>query len=374
MKVIIRIFCAVMIVSNIGFGQDVADGKTTDFVFDCRTCHSCDKPTKKDPCLRECPRAALITIHHSPEEGPGRIVMDEFTGRSDMYNPVIFSHRVHAEMSELSGGCALCHHNNPPGHILACRDCHEMDRSRTDISKPDLMASYHRQCIDCHRAWSHTTSCIACHALKSDRSQVQTVLDVPAPEGRVHPKINEPARLVYQTEYDAGKVVTFYHNEHARLFGFECIDCHQRESCISCHDTRKTSEAAEPPHNRCSACHDTENTCNFCHRDDIQSPFNHFKRAQFAIDRYHKNLSCSSCHGSKFKKRKINRACQTCHESWNSNNFDHKITGLALNENHLDIDCEECHKGSIFTGNPDCSSCHDEETVYPKNKPGRKIF
>ena len=164
MKLLVPLFFLVYGLINTGLAQKLEKTKTSDFVFDCRTCHICEKPTKKNPCLRECPRAELITIHHSPEEGPDRIVMDQFIVVSDKYNPVLFSHRVHSEMSEMSGGCALCHHNNPPGHILSCRECHEINRLRDDVSMPDLMAAYHRQCMDCHIEWSHNVSCTDCHA------------------------------------------------------------------------------------------------------------------------------------------------------------------------------------------------------------------
>jgi len=301
--------------------------------------------------------------------------MDEFISSSDLYVPVEFSHRVHAEMSEMAGGCALCHHNNPPGHILPCRDCHEMDRLRSDISKPDLMASYHRQCMDCHREWSHTTSCTSCHALKSSKEQMTSLVDTMESMTRIHPEIVEPARLLYQTDCDEGEVVTFYHNEHVQLFGLECIDCHQRESCVKCHDKRETEVEAEVSHDRCSDCHDTEmeDNCNSCHLNKAKSPFNHFQRTRFAIDGFHKDLNCNTCHGHKLKVLKLDKECNSCHESWNSENFNHSITGFILDENHFDNDCEDCHLERKFNKNPDCESCHEDEYSYPGNKPGKKI-
>lgn len=32
--------------------------------IECKRCHSCDFPTKKNPCLIACPRNELITIEH----------------------------------------------------------------------------------------------------------------------------------------------------------------------------------------------------------------------------------------------------------------------------------------------------------------------
>src|SRR5476651_1581789 len=35
--------------------------------IDCKSCHSCEYPTKQDACLVMCPRSN-ISVHHSPEE------------------------------------------------------------------------------------------------------------------------------------------------------------------------------------------------------------------------------------------------------------------------------------------------------------------
>jgi hypothetical protein len=365
MKYLILYTCLLLIFAVRGFTQE---SSSEDFVFDCRTCHACDKPTKKDPCLKECPRAELITIHHTAEEGPGQILMDEFSEISDQYGPVMFSHRVHSEMSEMAGGCALCHHNNPPGHILACRYCHEKQRARTDVSTPDLMAAYHRQCMDCHRAWTHDVSCVSCHALHTEAPRSTE----PESTGRIHPKIEEPDRLVYETGYEDGEVVTFYHNEHVSLFGFECRDCHRKESCVRCHDQRKTEKKDLQLHDRCSTCHDTEDDCVHCHRSDIQPPFDHSRQTRFKLGAFHKDLPCKNCHGRKFKRLKPGRACVDCHASWTPETFDHKVTGLLLNEIHREIDCEECHAGRAYDEKPGCTACH-EDLAYPAAVPGKRV-
>jgi len=174
MKKIIGIFCVIIFAVNITFAQQAKNEDHEKFVFDCSTCHICEKPTKKNPCLKECPRFELITIHHSPEEGPEVIIMDGKYEGNDIYDKVIFTHRLHAEMSGMSSGCAMCHHYNPPGSILPCKDCHEIERSRRDITKPDLKGAYHRQCMNCHREWEHTVDCISCHELREDGKPEQT--------------------------------------------------------------------------------------------------------------------------------------------------------------------------------------------------------
>ena len=139
----------------------------------CNTCHSCEVPTKTEPCLRACPREFMITEEHQPEEGPEVVVMHKLDDYSDdIYEDVKFSHRLHAEMAGMSGGCEMCHHYNPPGEILACQDCHEPQRKRADIMKPDLKGAYHRQCIDCHRTWSHEVECLSCHPPKGTENKI----------------------------------------------------------------------------------------------------------------------------------------------------------------------------------------------------------
>ena len=36
----------------------------------CSTCHSCEIPTKENPCLKPCPRESMIKIDQTPAEGP----------------------------------------------------------------------------------------------------------------------------------------------------------------------------------------------------------------------------------------------------------------------------------------------------------------
>jgi hypothetical protein len=137
---------------------------------DCKQCHVCDTPTKADPCLIECPRYKIEVVRHSPDEGPDNLVIDKLKGENDLYTPVNFSHRLHSEMSLMSGGCAACHHFNPPGKIVECSTCHSAQRQRTELNKPDLKAAFHRQCMDCHSSWDDDVKCVDCHALNKSKA------------------------------------------------------------------------------------------------------------------------------------------------------------------------------------------------------------
>ena len=206
----------------------------------CKTCHSCDVPTKSDPCLVICPREKIVTVYQKPEQTPELIVIDQIT---DRYGPVYFSHKIHAQMSNMCGGCETCHHHNTSGPILQCNSCHSASRKREDVSVPDLKGAYHRQCMDCHREWSHENGCNTCHTLKKDLKNGKQQEGVQKKyAGKDHPVILEPTKLVYETKSDKGKFVTFYHDDHTKKFGLSCTTCHKQESCTKCHDVNKTSE------------------------------------------------------------------------------------------------------------------------------------
>lgn len=60
--------------------------------LECSNCHICDVPTKKDPCLIQCPREKIKTVYQKPEQTPELITINQL---SDKYGPVYFSHRIH---------------------------------------------------------------------------------------------------------------------------------------------------------------------------------------------------------------------------------------------------------------------------------------
>ncbi len=356
-----------------GFAQDHSQMK-----FDCSLCHDCETPTKSNPCLIKCPREKMMTVHIPPERSPKIIKMNKLKITEDLYEAVIFSHRAHAEMSEISGGCEMCHHYNPPGNIVACDYCHDLNRQRTDISKPDLKGAYHRQCIDCHREWSKEVSCESCHELNESGKSAFSGKEYS--KQRIHPAIVVPTKIIYKTPGQEGTLVTFFHNEHTDLFGFECKNCHKEESCVKCHDVTKSKTkkeiSVEERHKNCmcASCHDTvvKTGCENCHTKKELKPFNHKSRTGFELKNYHAELNCSNCHQTKNVFTGLNSSCTGCHTGWNSITFDHKVTGLALDDMHIELDCGDCHLGEDFSKNPSCENCHDD-MAYPDSKPGKLI-
>jgi hypothetical protein len=374
MKFGIYIIFILSVFASQGFAQDHSELK-----FDCSLCHACETPTKSNPCLIVCPRQKMVTVYISAEKSPKIIKMEKLKVVQHLYEPVIFSHRVHAEMSELSGGCEMCHHYNPPGNVVPCINCHEPQRKRLDISKPDLKAAYHRQCINCHSQWSDKVACESCHELLESGKSLFSKKEYK--EERIHPEIIVPAKLVYKTSKQKNTLVTFYHNEHNKLFGFECKDCHHEESCVRCHVKIKTKVSTEIDkdflhvmHVSCNDCHNTkdEASCVICHKNEERKPFDHKIRTGFELRGYHKKLSCLQCHKSKNDFTGLNSSCMSCHFEWHTGKFDHKVTGLELDELHAEFDCNDCHKEEGFSQKTSCKDCHDEKK-YPDDKPGKLV-
>ncbi len=345
----------------------------SEFKFDCTLCHSCENPTKTNPCLKLCPRETIITVHHSAKDGPDEIIMDNFKDMEDNYEPVKFSHRAHSEMSIMSGGCEMCHHYNPPGRVASCQDCHEPNRLREDLRKPDLKAAYHRDCIQCHKIWNPKISCVDCHAEKNSE-QNEEIIAKNTDEG-YHPQIETPGKLVYDTSEEMEGFVTFFHNEHIDVFGLECTDCHQEESCAKCHSKSKQPVkedlSVEQKHAVCSKCHDTEDDCESCHKPEVSKGFNHASVTGFDIAKNHAKLKCASCHKTEKKFTGLNSDCNNCHKSWDVDNFNHSVTGLELSETHAEFECENCHVEEGYK-KPTCDNCHDDIS-YPDDLPGERV-
>ncbi len=347
--------------------------------INCKTCHTCDVPTKTDPCLVTCPRDKMTTVYESADKTPETIVLDQLV---NSYGPVYFPHKAHAQMAEMGGGCESCHHHNTSGPILKCSSCHETSRKRGDIGIPDLKAAYHRLCIDCHREWSHNVSCNTCHVPKKDLKNVKDEKAQKKYYSKNYPIILEPSKIVFKTNYEKGNLVTFYHNEHNNKFGLTCTSCHKNESCATCHDLSKNSNTKEKTitvtksnsdnHKKCSSCHQIENNCSMCHQDKVAEPFNHGKQTGWALNRFHINLSCAACHGEKLPYKKLDTKCISCHKNWNNETFKHSITGLQLNEIHSQLSCEDCHTNNNYSAKTTCNGCHDNYS-FPKQVPGKIV-
>jgi len=351
----------------------------------CNFCHTCDNPTVRYPCLRlrACPRKATAAINKEPERrrGPDLVILNRL---EELYLSVPFDHRSHADMADMMDGCAMCHHHTPEGAAHpACDTCHDTSPKGDDIRNPNLKAAFHRQCMSCHREWSGTTHCTACHpprvGQEQDASTVEGIL------GTTHPPIPMPHTGIYESGSKAspGTKIIFRHKEHIDRFGLKCAHCHRENSCSRCHGERDEDEQSERApaehHARCSRCHDVENkaVCSECHWKEGEAkpkPFEHASTG-WALDEHHVTLACRTCHKD-VPFRKLDRDCNACHSDWSASSFDHAVTGQALDKDHEGADCANCHAARKFDRPPRCDECHEagEGVVFPEKRPGRMVI
>ena len=348
--------------------------------INCKVCHDCEYPTKQKPCLVTCPKTES-SIYHSASEAPEVLVLDEL---KDRYGSVVFSHRLHAQMSEISIGCTGCHHYNTTGPVLNCKKCHERGRIRENLSIPDLSSAYHRQCLPCHRQWGRSTECETCHMVNTLGNGKKLRQATKRLKGKSHPQLPKPNRVVYETRYEGGKLVTFYHDEHITLFKQACVSCHKGDNCTKCHDVQK-KQHVEPNggrhlkvhrsfqehHRACAACH-AKDACSVCHGSSEKKRFNHAVNVGWPLKKYHTNLPCSRCHEIRATFNKPDKTCRSCHKNWKTGTFKHRVTGLELSANHLELECGGCHKEGDFTKKPVCAECHGDKE-YPRDLPGKRV-
>jgi hypothetical protein len=342
--------------------------RTTGASLDCRACHTSPTPTKNNPSLSACPRLK-VQGYHAVDEAPPVITLGT-AGKT--YGAVKFAHREHAHMAATASGCSGCHHYDQARPIQKCKNCHSVSRRREELSKPDLKAAMHRQCIECHREWNPTGGCSTCH-VKAGAAPAKT------------PKVSAPERIVYETKAQQGKAVTFFHRDHTERFALACTECHVQESCGACHDrqriaasqpvlTRQTREGLteEQAHERCANCHTTD-ACGTCHKGmpSRALAFDHGRRTGFTLNRFHAQLACRSCHKGAGAYRSLATDCESCHRGWQKT-FDHARAGLQLDEQHKDLDCVSCHEDKTFRAKPACAGCHDDK-AWPAHKPGKSV-
>jgi len=361
------------------FTQQTADGSSTlrvtrndghqNLPIECKTCHACDFPTKRDPCLIMCPRNQIITIKHSPEEVI--VVLNE---KGVRYGKVVFSHLLHAQMADFSTGCDGCHHYNTARPIERCEVCHDHSRKRKDLSRTDLKGAYHRQ-------WIHSNDCSYCHLPKDQDMEEDITAKIEALRGKSHPEYDAQPKIVYDTDYLEGRIVTFYHDEHVKVFGISCQTCHKNNNCMKCHDVDITYDKPrkhdlkdkfhEEVHKYCNACH-ADHSCSKCHLSEVKERFDHRVATGFDLAPYHNKVSCDKCHKRTNSMDKPSRNCVACHSNFVAGKFKHERVGFRLDDLHRDLDCESCHHNNNFTITPTYNDCHDDLT-YPKHKPGRAV-
>lgn len=343
---------------------------------ECADCHSSATPSADDLYHSPC-RRSRENWHASEEDSasaPDVVILDQL---SDIYVPVVFPHKLHGAMGEMGKGCITCHHHDESGRIQACKNCHN-EGNTANLRQPSLKGAYHRQCMNCHREWSHDTDCVVCHAKRDPGKPTKVVVDDPTDiMGRLHPNVEVPVKRVYDTsDLEEGSKVTFHHKEHVELFGNRCVDCHAKENCSNCHDASKPKIERmneDDPHVLCSKCHNVDDDCTICHMQGEAPGFDHLRRTNFMLKEYHKGLACVECHTESTTYTGLKPECNSCHsDDWMPADFDHSKTGLTFDEAHADNLCQACHIGGLGTP-PQCNACHDDNRTPPDKYPGTYV-
>jgi len=306
-------------------------------------------------------------VAHEPvpyaKEAPDVFLLDDL---QDIYAGVMFPHKYHAAMTEISYGCSICHHHNEDQAFRPCKECHGGPSNPNDLKQPGLKGAYHRQCLACHRDWTHESDCKFCHVKRGVGEDVVLPEDPSDIIGMLHPNIEVPEVNVYEAkDMDDTPFVTFHHKDHTHLFGLTCADCHSEESCSRCHDTKVHKEhVRDDPHEDCDKCHQEkiDDDCTFCHKTEpATNGFDHAARTGFDVRIHHPEEKCDQCHLEKAIFTGLNMDCATCHaEDWYPDAFDHARLGVVIDETHVDLDCVDCHGNGI--GRPkSCKDCHEED-------------
>lgn len=289
---------------------------------------------------------------------------------ANLYGAVVFDHRVHADMSQIAGGCVNCHHHAPEGSpVSACRECHAPERSAGTPTHPSLKGAYHRQCLSCHRDWSHENACGFCHTEQAATGGAR-VVDASALAHTRFPRLEPSATYRYETPQAPAALVSFQHRDHAQSFGLQCVDCHRAGSCAGCHDGSQGPQESMHRMDSCRSCH-AVNACGFCHDQQPRPPFDHAVATGWDPGPQHQHTPCVSCHGRVEAFLRPLSNCRGCHGGLDPQTFDHRITGVPLEGSHAQFACVRCHDASRAEAPATCHGCHADRS-YPPQTPGQR--
>lgn len=296
----------------------------------------------------------------------------------NIFKPVLFDHKLHAEMIQPGEGCVTCHHHAPDSVFQSCADCHVSVEEEASLNMPTINGAYHRNCLNCHQDWMADHVCETCHVKNKWRFNPRKSLDATDVLAYHHKEIVVPEIFHFVRPESQEKPVSFHHKEHVELYRYKCEHCHRQTNCANCHNS------TPPPvekvmtlaihHEPCGQCHDTESKdlCGLCHRDTPSAGFTHATTG-WGLNRFHNSLDCQACHGGTAPIQALDTDCLSCHDNFEVGSFDHRITGVKLNEDHEEIDCYECHIDDRYDRPPYCVDCHDEDMIFPAFVPGERL-
>lgn len=162
---------------------------------------------------------------------------------------------------------------------------------------------------------------------------------------------------------------------------------HSSTACADCHVSGKLFRDTSA---QCSSCHENDDphqgnlgdNCASCHAESGWSEisFDHDTETDYPLTGAHVQTPCSSCHVNEsyedtatdcYACHKLDDVhngtrgveCDSCHstKNWDADKFDHlQETGFALEGNHAELACANCHLADMKIENPPitCNGCH----------------
>lgn len=323
-------------------------------------------------------------------------------------------HEVGGNFTGLSTECKSCHLDNynattNPNHINSgfptdCIQCHTIygwTPATFDHDGPffPIYSGEHKgkwdNCSDCHEVPGNYSvfTCISCH----EHNQQKMNDEHQGVQGYIY-----ESSACLSCHPDGKKGNAFNHiNSNFPLTGVHlsvnCQDCHTTgysgtlTECVACHQTNYNN-SVNPNHTQlglsteCSTCHTTD--------PDWQPATFPIHNQYFELLGAHADLpNCSDCHNGNYTTTPnlcndchndafinaqnpnhvaagIPAQCEQCHNStaWIPSTFNHTLVGFELLGAHLNIQCANCHQGTITGLNSECISCHqDDYNVAPEH-------
>jgi hypothetical protein len=393
-------------------------------ITDCRACHSGQANyADASPQCYSCHRQNYESVSNPNHAASGFNHDCSVCHNLDGWTPAHFDHslaRFPLTGAHRTVGCSQCHIGGRyTGTPSACFTCHEHDYNAA-TAPSHTAGQFNHDCTECHitDAWrpaafnhettafpltgahrtvnceqchiggqygGNPTACYDCHI--NDYNSVST-------PNHATGQFNHDCLICHTT--DAWQPATFNHETTAfPLTGahrtVNCELCHisgqyggNPTDCYTCHLT-DYNDVTTPNHVSGQFNHD----CLICHTTDAWQPatFNHETTA-FPLTGAHRTVNCEQCHiGGQYGSNptdcytchlsdyndvadpnhatgQFNRDCLICHttDAWQPSTLDHDRTDFPLTGAHRAVNCEQCHIGGQYGGNPTtCFGCHEAD-------------
>ncbi|MCF8241233.1 MAG: hypothetical protein K9J16_07590 [Melioribacteraceae bacterium] len=238
--------------------------------------------------------------------------------------------------------CSDCHTEVYSGTAGDCNSCHETDFTSA-VNPNHVNAGLSQVCEDCHNTtnWapSEFTHAVTGFELSGKHAEIQQCSD--CHEGNT--TTADPQCLsCHEENYNTAE------NHIAQNFPTDCEMCHSSigwEETSFDHATTDFPLTGSHVDVQCSECHTevysgTASDCNSCHETDFTS----------AVNPNHVNAGLS-------------QVCEDCHNTtaWIPSEFSHAETGFELLGQHAEIQCSDCHVGTVEIVSSECFACHEED-------------